>query len=307
MSTEARVHSICVVMNDTAAHDQALRDDIQGLRERGFLVRARATWEGGDAERFAREAARDGVDLIVSAGGDGTLNEVVNGLLTAGGPAPCEVAALPYGTGNDFVLGCGVEPEHPEVALEQILSQRSHCIDVGSVGDRHFINMASAGFGAEITTDTSSELKHLFGRAAYFFKALSESIHLNVHDVRLRAPGFAWAGPAHLVAIGNGRQTGGGWTVAPQARLDDGLLDVMVVPESTRSELVSLLRAARRGDLRENSEVPYWQVPWVEVDADEPLQVNLDGEPLEGRRFRFEARPRSLRFRLPDTAPVGDA
>lgn len=305
VAAQSAKRSLHLILNNQAACDLVLREMIQAARARGHRIEVRVVWEPGDAERFASEAA-DEFDCVVAAGGDGTINEVVNGMFKVADPPSCALGILPYGTANDFAKGCGVSLDVPAHALDLVTEAAPVPIDVGRVNGRLFLNAATGGFGAEVTTETSPEAKQFLGKFAYFLTGLATVTSLMAHDAQLRAPDFEWEGPLFGISIANGRQAGGGFQVGPRALLDDGLLDVMAIPEVPWSDFLSLINDVMTiGQGFESEHVIYRQVPWLEIDSPEGLQVNLDGEPLRGTNFRFEIFPQRLLCHLtPDAATV---
>jgi lipid kinase YegS len=250
--------------------------------------------------------AGEGVEVVVAAGGDGTLNETVNGLLLGRDKAPCALGVLPYGTANDFAAACGVPLGDPVAALRLAATVEPTRIDVGRAGDRLFVNLASAGYAAQVTTDTAPEAKHILGGFAYLLTGIAGMSAEVAQPVRLRAPDFQWEGEVFGVLVGNGRQAGGGFCVAPDALLDDGLLDVTIVPAVPWTEFAALANELRH--LEDHPPLRYVlsrQCPWLEIEAPDGLQVNADGEPLRADSFRFEILPRILPCCLPTTAPLG--
>lgn len=293
-----------VLLNERAAADPRMREALVRLRARGHKVEARLLLEPGDAMRLAGEAAAKGIDAVVAAGGDGTLHEVVNGVVRSGQQSRCAVAVVPFGTANDFAAMCDIPLDDPLKALELIESDPIH-IDLGRMNDRLFVNVASGGFGAEVTAETSAEAKQVLGGFAYFLKGLASVTNINPRHVEINAPGFAWSGAVLSLSVGNGRQAGGGFQVCPNALLNDGLLDVVVVPEVARDSLLALARdLLRLGKDSNHGHIISFQAPWIDIRARDGLQVNLDGEPVYGDSFRFEALERVLPFYLPSAAPL---
>ena len=143
--------SLRLIVNGKAAADPTLRAAVSELRESGQAAEVRATWEGGDAGRFASEAVNDGVDVIIAAGGDGTVNEVAAGMLSVQVPSPSALAVVPYGTANDFATGIGIPKGDPLAALQLAATGDATPIDIGRVNGRIFVNVTSGGFGAEVT------------------------------------------------------------------------------------------------------------------------------------------------------------
>ena len=155
--------------------------------------------------RFVSEAGK--VDLVVAAGGDGTLNEVLHGLMNLSAVTRPILGIVPLGTANDFATGCGI-PRDPAKALALCMKGEAVPIDVGKANDHWFINAASSGFGAEITATTSPELKRLFGPAAYTVMGAILAINLHHYRGRLILPGREITGSGPVAIVGNGRQTG---------------------------------------------------------------------------------------------------
>src|SRR5437773_10009324 len=220
MKTKARTKMVRLILNGKIAGNDALRVAVARQRAAGHRIEVRVTWERGDARRFVSEA--DTVDLLIAAGGDGTLNEVVHGLMDLSKPTRPILGVVPLGTGNDFATGCGI-PRDPAKALALCLRGEAVPIDVGKANEHWFINAASSGFGAQITATTSPELKRLLGPAAYTVMGAILAINLHHYQGKLSLPDRESTGSGPEAIVGNGRQTGGGIQVAPRARIDDGL------------------------------------------------------------------------------------
>jgi len=204
---------------------------------------------------------------------------------------------VPLGTANDFAFGCDI-PRDPAKALALCMKGEAATIDVGKANDRWFINAASSGFGAEITATTSPELKRLLGPAAYTLMGAILAINLHHYQGRLILPDREITGTGPVAIVGNGRQTGGGLQVAPRACIDDGLLDVLVVRHISPTALLAAARELQQ--LPSDGEyISYWQTPWLEVHPEEPLPVNLDGEPLSFTTVRYEVVPKAIQLIVP--------
>lgn len=294
-----------LIINGKSAGDPALRPSVGQLREAGHELEVRVTWESGDAARYAAEAVRDGIDVVIAGGGDGTINEVVGGVVAEGGGGETAVAAVPYGTANDFATGCGIPLGDPLAALQLAATGKAVPIDVGKANDRYFINVASGGFGAEVTTNTPPELKKALGGAAYSLMGVVTAAKATPHPSRVTFPnGMTRCGDILVLTVGNGRQCGGGMKVAPRACLDDGLLDFTIIHDvdlesfgQVLSEIVTL------GD-ETNEFVSYAQLPSLKLECENGFQVNLDGEPVRSETFEFSVLPKAVRFVLPPEAPL---
>ena len=288
-----------LILHGKQAQNEEVRAAVLALRERGWQLAVRLTWEGGDAARLVQEALAAGYPTLIAGGGDGTLREVAEAMALAGGQA--SLALLPLGTANDFCRAAGI-PLLPAEALA-LLECEPRPIDLGEVDGQLFLNLATGGFGSRVTANTSEELKKLLGGAAYFLTGLSRFAEVHSAFGRFGGPGFAWEGDFLALGIGNGRQAGGGHVLCPQAQVDDGLLDVCIVPAS--QDVVGTLGTLLSGGILGLEAVSVSaRLPWLEVEAPEGLDINLDGEPLESRHLRFAARPGALRVHLPDSSPL---
>ncbi len=293
-----------LVVNGKVANDAVLRHAIKAFRARGFPLEVRVTWEAGDAARFAAEATRAGLDVVVAVGGDGTINEVANGILEVTTSPQIAVGVVPYGTANDFAMGCGIPKGNPLAALALIADTEPRPIDVGKVNGRYFINVTSGGFGAEVAARTPVEMKRVLGGAAYSLMAVVTAAKMSPYHARLITPDHREEGLMLMMAVGNGRQSGGGFQVTPKALLDDGLLDVMIVHDVELSKIGTVLNEILNVGAGENEHVFYEQLASFVIESDEPLQMNLDGEPIKDTVFHFETLPRILPFILPASAPL---
>lgn len=299
-----------LILNGKSAGDQAVREAVTALREQGVRLDVRVTWEGGDAERYVAEAIADGVDTVIAGGGDGTLSEVATTLAHRDESAEAlpALALLPLGTANDFASACGI-PADPEAALRLVRDGAAVPMDLLKLdanGQAHWAaNLASGGFGTEVTTETHEGLKKLLGGLAYVVTGLSKLGRIEPQRARLRGPGFAWEGEFIALGIGNGRQAGGGQALCPEALIDDGLLDVTVVPPLQGELLASVGTALAAGkDAALDGVAVRRQLSWIEIEAPQTLTLNLDGEPVQAMAFRIECMPKRLRMHLPVDCPL---
>ncbi|MDH1103252.1 lipid kinase YegS [Pseudomonas mosselii] len=283
-----------LILHGKQAGNDEVRAAVGQLRERGWTLDVRLTWEGGDAQRLVGEALAAGYGQLVAGGGDGTLRDVAEAMGLAATQA--SLALLPLGTANDFARAAGV-PLEPQAALD-LLEVPARPIDLGRVGDQLFLNMATGGFGSQVTANTSEDLKKVLGAAAYLFTGLSRFSELQAASVELQGPGFHWQGELLALGIGNGRQAGGGHVLCPEATVDDGLLDIGILPAP--QEVAGALRDLLAGD----GLFVRARLPWVEIKGAQGLDMNLDGEPLQAASLRFEAMPRALRVHLPADSPL---
>ncbi|MET0506223.1 MAG: lipid kinase YegS [Luteibacter sp.] len=300
-----------LILNGKSAGDDVLRDAVASLRARGIALDVRVTWETGDAERYVSEAIADGADILIAAGGDGTLSEVSTALAHRDEPAERlpALGLVPLGTANDFANAAQV-PMETLAALDLIASSQATPMDliklVADDGDVHWCaNLASGGFGTQVTVETDDGLKKMLGGLAYLITGISKLGRIQPIQARLRGPDFAWEGDLIALGIGNGRQAGGGQALCPDALVDDGLLDVTVVPELSGevAATIGTLVTSGKGAALERVAVRT-RLAWVEIDCPVPLTLNLDGEPLESRHFRIDCVPGRVRMHLPAGSPL---
>jgi len=296
-----------LILNGKSAQREDVRAAVTGLRDAGHEVSVRVTWEEGDTQRLTREAlaraADDGIDCLVAGGGDGTVNEVVGALhkeLPAGEKPPFALAVLPLGTANDFACGIGLDPEDLAGCLKIAAEADAKPTDIGVVNGRAFINMATGGFGAGVTTETDPGLKKTLGGAAYVFTGLHRFAELAASKGRIEGDGFSWEGAFLALAIGNGRQAGGGFQLCPDADLNDGRLDLTIVPAPEAADVPDLLGRLLQGGLEGlRGAVVTAQLPALTIRTEEPLQINLDGEPMHSAKVDVSALPGRIGLKRP--------
>jgi lipid kinase YegS len=265
---------------------KTLRDAVTELRTAGHTVRARMTFEENDAARFAYSAARHHADLIIAAGGDGTINQVVNGIVRAGAPHP-KLAIVPLGTANDFAKGL-LLPQDVREAVAMAVHGNASPVDVAAVNKRYFINVSTGGFGPDITEESSTKLKRRFGKLAYLFTAVRKLTHLEPYHATFGADGkTVYDGPFFFFAVGNARQTGGGTPVTPHADFSDAQLDLAVFTGDKRRDFLALLPELRAGKHPHEPDVLYLKARDIRVTGKDAFAVNADGEPLRGKRFHY--------------------
>ncbi|PTW59408.1 lipid kinase YegS [Breoghania corrubedonensis] len=295
---------LTLILNGKASGDERVRDAIAAIRDIGHRIDVKVTEGPGDAERFAAEAARDDeAGILVAGGGDGTLNAVVRGALSGEGEPACSFALLPLGTANDFARNAGI-PLDPLSALEVALDVPARPIDVAVAGiddddPRHFVNMATAGFGPRVTAEADPDLKARLGGAAYLLSALGRIGEVTPWEGTVTGPDFAWRGSFAALAIGNGRRAGGGVELCPLAELDDGALDVTIIEAPDGDVLAGLIASLPMAVGLEPESVVRTRAASFEIETQAPVPISLDGEMLEARSLRLSVEPKAIRFHLP--------
>jgi len=254
-------------------------------------------WKG-HAEELARQALEKGIDLVVAAGGDGTLNEVVNGLSMDFGRA--RLGLLPLGTGNDFARTINV-PADPKGAMEILLEGRSRRIDVvqATVGgkSRWFLNVSAGGFGG-LVSEKAGEAKERWGPLAYMRAAVDVLPDLQTFETSIVLEGLDGTERLRVdtynVVISNGRYVAAGIPVAPRAEVDDGLLDVMIAPATTIPQLALLVPKVLLGQHLDDDRLIFRRAARIEIESDPPMVFNVDGEILGEECAAFAVQPRAL-------------
>lgn len=289
------------VIHGARASLPEVRHLVGWVRDKGLRVTPRVTWEAGDATTFARDAVQAGVDAVVAVGGDGTVNEVVNGLVDTGVP----LGVIPIGTANDFARQMNI-PLDADHAMDVILRQPPRAIDVGEMNGRAFLNVSTGGIGAETTQETSSASKERLGSLAYAITGMKKLGALRARRGYFSGPGFEYRGDWLIFAVGNGRSTGAGTMVTPNASVQDGLLDVCIVEAMPRSDFARLTLLLRKGEHLGHAGVRYVQLPELSVESTRAMAVNVDGEAVNSRRLRYRAIKGGLLVHLPPDATASD-
>lgn len=287
----------CIIINPnagSAGEVERLRETLGKLPE----TTVRITEKEGDARRMATVAVKSGTGLVVAAGGDGTLNEVVNGLAEDFGSA--RLGLLPLGTGNDFARSINV-PADLEAALAILRAGRLRTVDVaratfGTRGDcsRYFINMSAGGFSG-VVSEKAHDAKDRWGPLAYLRAALGTLPELKGFETRVLVNGVEHlALDTYNIVVSNGRFVAAGIPVAPQSKLDDGLLDLMIAPATTIPQLAILVPQVLLGRHTESDLLLFRKVTRLEIESDPPMSFNVDGELIGDAPARFEVLPRAL-------------
>jgi YegS/Rv2252/BmrU family lipid kinase len=246
------------------------------------------------------EAARDAGDrLLVVVGGDGTMNEVVNGAVGTG----AEVAVLPNGTGQDFGRTHAI-PAGFDEAVRVALDGEARTIDLGRVeledSTRYFANVGSAGMSGAVAHRANAMSKRLGGKATFFYALTREFLAWQNTEVTVRLDGGdERRGAMHDVIVANGRWHGGGMKLAPEASHDDGLFDVIFIGDVNKLDFLTTAPRLYSGKYLSHPKVDHVRSASVTIDAAEPLPVEVDGEPIGTTPARFEVVPAALRVRVP--------
>lgn len=256
----------------------------------------------GDAFEAARSAVARECDTIFVAGGDGTLNETVNGVWNAGGLGRVRFGVVPLGTGNDFASALGV-PASVEDAVRIFAAGRELVVDLGLVNGRLFLNASGGGYIAEVSVAVTPQLKTVAGRLAYLIGGAQALLEYEPVRATIRAePGDIRIGLGlYTFAVCNSRLIGGGRLIAPDAVLDDGLLDVCLIEAMSAVEFVTLARKVADGAHVNDPRVRYLQAASLTIELDRETHINTDGEVMTAVRAEYSILPRAARFFTGDT------
>lgn len=306
-----------VIYNPTSGKElirKNLADILDVLERGGYEASAFATTAAPFSARDeARRAGEAGFDLVVAAGGDGTINEVVNGI------APLEkrpkMAIIPGGTTNDYARALKIPRTDIKAAAEVILKQQTVKMDVGKTPNTYFINIAAGGHLTELTYDVPSELKSVFGYLAYLAKGAELLPRVKPIKMHLKYEDGEYIGGASMFFLGLTNYVGGFEQIAPDAKLDDGKFSLIIVKTANIFEIVHLVALMMNGGKHINDRrLIYTKTSFLEVDAPEQvnrLMINLDGEYGGDAPMRFENLHNHIEFfanvdQIPDDAVVGE-
>jgi len=261
----------------------------------------------GGIARLAERAAGMGAKRLVVVGGDGTVNEAVNGLLGVGAGHEVEVAVLPRGTGTDFVRTFDI-PRKLDAAIAVARDGAVREIDAGRVsyrawdgsrGHSHFANVASAGMSGAVAMRANATSKALGGKASFLWATLAVFARWRNAEVEVEVDDVHRRGSMLDVIVANCEWLGGGMHMTPNAKPDDGLFDVLLIGDITKRDLVQTLPKIYRGTHLPHPRAEELRGRTVRVDASTPLPVELDGEQPGTTPAEFEVVPRALRLRVP--------
>jgi diacylglycerol kinase (ATP) len=259
----------------------------------------------GEIGDLAVRAAREGAGLVVVVGGDGTVNEAVNGLMRV--DEPPELAVISRGTGEDFIRTHGI-PASIERAIEVARTGATRTVDAGCVHFRgldgaeamqYFANVASVGMSGAVAQRANAMSKALGGRITFFYALTREFLAWRNSDVTVDVGGTSRRGPMHDVIVANGGYHGGAMKLAPDARPDDGLFDVVLIGDVSKLDFVTTAPKLYSGRHLEHPKVEVLRGAQVRVDAAIPLPLEGDGEVLGTTPARFEIVPGAYRLRVP--------
>ncbi|MEA4998690.1 MAG: diacylglycerol kinase family protein [Candidatus Limiplasma sp.] len=283
---------ISVIVNPVAGSGlaQSIGEKVEALlTARGIPHTVHHTERVGHATELARSAAQSGADTVLSVGGDGTLNETAAGLVGTG----TALGVIPAGTGNDFVKVIGT-PQKWDDALAYVLSHPAHPLDTGTVNDRFFINVCGAGFDVMVLDYANKAKRHVRGIWPYLYGVFAAIRAFRPFEMQVEiGDDIRLSGKYMICTVANGTTIGGGIPILPLARVDDGLLDIMVVDPVPNWRIPFYLPAILGGTLHRKSIAHHYRAAHCALQSHN-MRLNMDGELVSLESARFAIKPGSL-------------
>lgn len=250
------------------------------LKKRYDEVEVRLTEKAGDATEFASWAAEQGFEAVIAMGGDGTLNETINGLAIH--EKRPDFGFIPLGTVNDLARSVGI-PLKPEKAIQALEKAIAVPMDVGRIGDQYFMNVLAVGMIAQAVDQVSVEQKTKFGSVAYFLEGLKAFNRNELLHFKIEYDEEVWEGEAALVVAGLTKSVGGMESWAPDAKIDDGYLHIIILTKLGLLDAANMIPQLIRGNLKNSDGVVYIKTKKLTIDASgDDLSINVDGDPGPG-------------------------
>jgi diacylglycerol kinase (ATP) len=261
----------------------------------------------GHASKLAQEAAEEGVEAVVGLGGDGTIHEIVNGLMQIPEDRRPALGAVPVGSGNDFCANVGISTD-PEVAILKALNGTERAVDIGVITDNtgrteYWDNTINVGFGASVAI-YSYQITRLRGYPMYIWAVL-QTVFRN-HDaprISIKTDRETFEQPTLLLALNNGRREGGGFLTSPDAVPDDGLLNYASIEGISRLMMLRLIPEVMRGTHGRFRQVRLGEFTQLEATSEAPIPIHTDGEiyadfTSQVTGLKVEIIPKAIRVRV---------
>ncbi len=284
-------HTLAIV-NPAAGHGAGARLGMGLAREleaSGFNVEIIQTPAPGEAARIAREASAEGCRTVIAVGGDGTANEIANGLVGTN----TALALYPIGSGNDFARSLGYPRKRRDIG-RFLANARRRVIDVGDVNGRIFVNAAGVGIDGHVAERVEASARVVGQTLGYFVGALVSIVSYRPQPMRLRIDDQTLEGKHLLVVAANGTHFGSGMHIAPQAEIDDGLFDIVVAGDLGRWASLVALAKLYRGTHVNGRDVLAFRARSLDVELERELPTQADGEPMRARSLTVRMRPGAL-------------
>jgi len=267
------------IVNSTAGRGKTgrkINELMDVLNKHGFDYQIELTKYARHAVELAKTGIKEGYRKLIAVGGDGTINEVITGIMQSGKSDKVGLGIIPEGGGNDFAKNFHITGDIEEDI--QILEEKhASPIDIGKVNDYYFMNALGVGFDAEVAIE-SEKIKRLNGLPRYFAALMKVLRKLRPYKFQLELDGEELKKEFLLVSVGNGYCTGGGFLLTPNAKVNDGVFDVCLVDALSKSRLIKVLSTVFKGTHLKFPEVEMRQVKKLKVKSDLPIPLYFDGE-----------------------------
>ncbi|GAA5417455.1 diacylglycerol kinase [Paraliobacillus ryukyuensis] len=267
-----------IIYNPTSGREafkKELPNVLQRFEQAGYETSVYATTCAGDAINAAKHAVEREFNIVVAAGGDGTINEVINGL--AEQPYRPKLGIIPVGTTNDFARALHI-PRQIQQAVDIILENKSILLDIGKVNGHYFMNIAGGGKLTELSYEVPSKLKTMLGQLAYYLKGIEMLPSLRPINVQIEYDGKLFEEEIMLFLVANTNSVGGFERLAPAAKMDDGLFDLLIIKKTNLAEFIRIASLASKGNHLDDDRIFHTRANRIKVNADEKMQLNIDGE-----------------------------
>lgn len=241
----------------------------------GYETSCHETTGEGDAEAEAKLASNRGYDIVIAAGGDGTINEVINGLANA--PIRPKFGVIPVGTSNDFARALRI-PRTVDKAVNIIIEGNTIPVDIGKMNDRYFINIAGGGHLTELSYEVPSKLKTGLGQLAYYLKGIEMLPSLKATEVSIEYDGEIFEGEIMLFLVANTNSVGGFEKLVPDSNVQDGKFSLLILKKTNLADLIRIATLAIRGEHLNDPNIIYEKASTIRVINKGHMQINLDGE-----------------------------
>lgn len=268
-----------VIYNPTSGREafkKHLPEVLVRLEKAGYETSCHATTCHGDATEAARLAVARRYDLVVAAGGDGTINEVVNGL--AEQDYRPKLGIIPVGTTNDFARALDLPRDDIIACADVIANGVPMPVDIGKANEQYFVNIAGGGKITELSYEVPSKLKTIIGQLAYYLKGMEMLPSIRPSNVKIEYDGKIFEGEIMLFLVSLSNSVGGFEKLAPDSCMNDGMFDLIILKKANIADFIRVATLALRGEHVKDPHVIYTKANRVKVHTDEKMQLNLDGE-----------------------------
>ena len=289
--------SICFIVNPTAGKGKGkiVAGNIHSyMKKQKIPYEIRFTTRRKEAEQLAQCAVKQGFDKIVSVGGDGTIYEVLNGIMGMN----VLLGVIPAGTGNDFVRTVGIGQDIEE-ALHTVVYGKERSIDCGKVNGRYYINVAGIGFDTEVLEEVESIKKYLSGKLAYLSGVFRTLFQYKFKKIQIVIDGQVYNKEILLVAFANGKFYGGGMKISPGSDIQDGYIDVCIIHKMPKWKILRLFPTIFSGEHIKVKEVTMYRGKEIRINSALPLAINLDGDLVGYTPFTLEVIPNAIKILVP--------